>query len=177
MSVSLWTKHIKPSDYLFNYLYHHYHDLFDEENCIKHFDMRPATASMMGHYETIHEQYGKDVHDAIVPWIHAEHRSGRLMNKENWKPFHEPDCYTSIYCGYRILFPFNKYLFQLALEGGGDCIGDKFTYWIAFQVALYGWKQDDLDEIIRPSHGVMDVSDDMTIPLHDWEPPKYSYIE
>jgi hypothetical protein len=177
MSVSLWTKHIKPSDYLFHYLHEHYHDLFDEENRIKHFDMRPASASMLGHYETIQELYGNDIHNAIVPWIHNEYLSGRLMNKDNWKPFHDPDCYSAIYNGYRILFSFNNYLFQLAMDNDGDCINNEFTYWTSFQVALYGWKQEDVDEIVRPSIGVVDVSDDMTIPQHDWVPPKYSYIE
>ena len=82
--------------------------------------MRHASPSMLGYYETIHEQYGNDIHHAIVPWIHEEYTSGRLMNKENWKPFHDPDNYNDIYYGYRILFPFNKYLFQLALDHDGE---------------------------------------------------------
>ena len=166
-----WEELLGESDQLFDYLCHHFHDLFDEKNNIKHFDMRPSSAIMMGYYEEVNEQYGSDVHDAIIPWIHEEYRNGRLTCKEYWKIYRVPYQYNSIYYGYRKLFLFDKYYFQLTLANDKNMIDGIFTHYVCFEVALYGWKNDNVELTSQP-YNTVSILDDMMIPIKDWMRPE-----
>jgi hypothetical protein len=162
-----WDELLKEGDQLFDYLCRHFYNLFDHNNNILFFDMWPATNIMHGYYEKINKEYGKSIHDTIVPWIHEEYKSGRLTNKEHWKPFRIPYQYTLMVYGYRKLFMFDKYYFQLILSNDRDMIDEVFTHYVCFQVALYGWKSDGSEALDRSTH--VPVSDDMLMPEKDWK--------
>lgn len=167
MPGSSWEDIVKEGDQLFEHLCQHFYELFDEQNNINHFDICPVSPIMMGYYETVGEQIGKDVHDAIVPWIHEEYRSGRLTNKELWKPFRVPWQHNNMYHGYRKLFMYDKYYFQLALFNDRDMIDGTFTHWVCFEAALYGWKEEGINTL-QPLNSVS-VLEDMMMPEENWK--------
>jgi len=166
MPGSEWLDLLTIGDQLFDYLYHNFHSLFDDQHNIKHFDIHPASVTMMRYCDSICEQYVPKVHDAIIPWIREEYSSGRLTNKNLWKPFRIPYLYTSMYYGYRKLFMFDKYYFQLTLVSDGDTVDGTDTQWICFEVALYGWKDEGVDTL-QPLNKVS-VLEDMMMPEYDW---------
>lgn len=91
---------------MYKYLSISFKDLFNHDGSIWNFNIWCGLYSMCEDYYTINDVYGGDIHDAILPWIHEEYRSGRLLKKDLWNHFHDPMYYTSVFCGYRKLFIF-----------------------------------------------------------------------
>lgn len=125
---------------MYDYLSTSFKDLFDNDGSIRNFEVSYAIYLMSGHYEQVNTQYGTDIHDAILPWIHEEYNSGCLLKKEWWSHFHDPLCYTRVFCGYRKLFTYRNFTLQLIMV---DKLYDT-TYplpleqHICFEAALYG---------------------------------------
>jgi hypothetical protein len=167
MPGSEWSDLLIEGEELFDYLCHHFYDLFDKNNNIKDFNLTPVTPLMMGYYENVNELYGKLIHDAIIPWIHEEYQSNRLITKELWKPFRVPWEHNIMYYGYRKLFIYDKYYFQLSLVNDSDEIDGILTRWVHFEVALYGWKVEGVDTL-QPSNTVK-ILQDMMMPEENWK--------
>jgi hypothetical protein len=166
MPGSEWSDLLTEGNQLFEYLCRHYSDLFDQHGNIKDFDITPVSPIMMGYYEKVNEQYGKEIHTLIIPWIHEEYRSRRLTNSELWKPFRVPWDHNTMYYGYRKLFLFDKYYFQLTLVNDRDEINGILTKWVHFEAALYGWKNEGIDTL-QPLNKVC-VLADMMMPEENW---------
>jgi hypothetical protein len=115
---------------------------------------------MVGYYNEVFEEHEKGIHDALLPWIHEEYQSGRLLNKEDWKPFRDQEVLTTCYYGYRKLFMYDKYYIQLAIEG------EKDDAW--FEIELYGWKDDEKD-YLASDHNYMKMPEDMRMPDIHWK--------
>ncbi len=164
-----WDKFIKEGDIIYNYLLNHFDQMFNSDLTIKHFDMTYMSYSMGKYYEEVYDKYGKQIHDAILPWIHEEYRSGRLLNKIDWKPFRDQLSFTQMYYGYRKLFLFEKYYLQLAIVNGLYDSPDELSLksCICFEVALYGWKNNEI-HTLQPLNDVI-ISDNMRIPEQHWE--------
>lgn len=170
MSDFFWSEFVQKGDKLFDYMTHHFDEMFNEDGSIKHFDMRFMSYSMVGYYHDVFEEHGKGIHDALLPWIHEEYRSGRLVNKEDWKPFRDEECVTKCYYGYRTLFMYEKYYLQLAIDEGRFTIpGSRISdYCIVFEVALYGWKEDGKDYLASDDE-YMKMPEDMRMPEKHWK--------
>ena len=168
MTDGTWQRFLKEGDIIYEYFTTHFEDMFESTGEIKRFDMRYMSYLTSGHYERVMEEYGEQVHKEIIQWIHEEHRSGRLFHKEHWKPFRDQLWFTSMYYGYRKLFCFQDYYFQLAVEkmkydlpeGGLETSFD-------FRVALYGWKEKG-DIYLKPYAKDIVVEDDMMMPERHW---------
>jgi hypothetical protein len=168
MSASDWPRFEKEGDELYEYLTTHFEDLFEPTGAIKYFDTRYTSYHTLGVYEEVHKECGKKVHKEIIPWIHEERRSGRLFDKNNWKPFRDQDLLTSMYYGYRNLFFFHDFFyFQLIIENNyHNTINRKIKSSIDLQVALYGWKEKGL-EYVQPYNDIVVEND--TIPERHWK--------
>lgn len=64
----------------------------------------------------------------LIPWIKNEHKENRLFDKTLWKPFRDHYHLHEMYYGYRRLFKYKHYYFQLVMETG--CILDYCNYCI-----------------------------------------------
>jgi hypothetical protein len=169
MSNNDWAEFEKEGEELYEYLTTHFECLFEPTGAIKYFDIRYTYYLTYGYYEGVKKECGKQVHKAIIPWIHEERRTGRLFDKNNWKPFRDQDILTSMYYGYRPLFVFHEFFyFQLIIERiYRDTANCKVKPYIAFQVGLYGWKEKGM-KYVQPYNEVM-VEDDRMMPDRYWK--------
>jgi hypothetical protein len=141
-----------------------------EDGSIKHFDMRYMSYGMVGYYEEVFKEHGQEIHDAILPCIHEEYRSGRLLNKEDWKPFRDQLNLTHMYYGYRKLFMYDKYYLQLTMDEGCFTMPDNQSLICCpyFEVALYGWKDGEKDYLAFDDE-YMKMPEDMRMPEMHWK--------
>ena len=168
MSESDWPRFEKEGDELYEYLITHFEELFEPTGAIKYFDMRYTSYLTLGYYEGVKKECGKQVHREIIPWIHEERRSGRLFDKENWKPFRDQDFLTRMYCGYRKLFVFHDFFyFQLIMERVyHDTADRKVKASMDLRVGLYGWKEKGVDGVQPYTMAVMLGDNDMMEDRH-----------
>jgi len=170
MTDSTWDRFLKEGDIIYDYIIHHFEDMF--ESCgtiIKQYDMRYMSYLTSGYYERVNEEYGQQVHKDIIPWIREEHQSGRLFNKENWKPFRDQLNFTDMYYGYRKLFCFHEFFFQLAAaEVRQDIPTGGLEKSINFQVALYGWTEKD-NKYVKPYTANIMVDENNRMIQKHWE--------
>ena len=157
--VKRWNEFLEEGEKLYYHLCHHFDDLFTPDKTeIIYFDMSYATVDMMEYDEALFETRGKEIHDAILPWILEEHRSGRLLNKEWWTPVRDPWDFFDMYYGYRKLFLFETYYLQLGIiHGSYDGPNNTLEHRICLQTALYCMKDGDVT-----------VTDDMLMPDKHW---------
>lgn len=157
---SNWTDCLQEGDRRFTYLCDHFDQMITHDT-IPHFDISYATMLMRGYYEEVAMIYLDAIRRAIIPWIHQERACGRLFDRQYWKPFRLPDLYTECYHGYRILFQYDRFYFQLTMidDREWDDTG-KRTEWTCFEAALYG--RSDMEDTVR------DVTGDQMMPEKQW---------
>jgi len=112
---SQWEEFLKEGEELFQYMLHHYDDMFDGD-CVKHFDIWYATWWMQTHYRDVKKLCGNDIQAELVRWIHLEAESNRLFDPNYWKPFRDGDTLIYMSLGYKKLFVYKGYYFQLQIE-------------------------------------------------------------
>lgn len=168
MSIWCWDRFLKEGGVLFDWMIYNYETMFDGDK-IKHFDIRYGTYSVMDSEEEVKLLYGNEIEKALIPWINNEYQSGRLFEKTNWKPFRDQYLLTRMYFGYKYSFNFKNYYLQLALEFAcGICeYCKKGEPRIHFEVALYGWKEPE-KENIQPDD-VVPIPQDNIIPEWYWD--------
>ena len=159
-----WDKFLKEGDGLFVWMTQNYETMIDGDK-IKHFDIRYGTYLVMDEEEEIKVKllYGDEIQKEIIPWIKNEYESGRLFEKTNWKPFRDQYLLTHMYFGYKYTFKFKNYYLQIALDSAcGICeYCKKSMSRIHFELALYGWKEDNKEkiqpdnEVILPTDNIM----------------------
>ena len=165
-----WEEFLIQGDILYNYMINNFENMFDSDKIIKHFHIRPGLFEI-GWYDAdeINEKYGDDIQKELIPWIRKEFETNRLFDKNKWKPFRDQDAFVDMYLGYRIMFPYKHYYFQLAIDDFcGDCIycknNENRTH---FQLSLWGWKEEN-KERLQPDDNFL-VSPDNIIPDWYWE--------
>lgn len=158
---------VKEGEILFQYMLHHYNEMFDGDS-IKHFNIWYATYWMQSDYEAVKEKYGKEIQHELVPWIRNEFESKRLFEPSLWKPFRDGESPNYIYPGYKKLFFYKNYYFQLQIEATcSDCIHcERKDNPIHFDLGLFGWKDEHSDRVL-PYDNVRVLSDHM-MPERYW---------
>ena len=170
-----WETLAKDGDELFEYLINNYENMLDGEDKVKHFDIEN------GDYlsdDTIYikDTYSDELQKELVPWIKNEFQKNELFKIENWKPFRDHNLYFSyIYLGYRNLFQFKHYIFQLTISFGCEeedtcihCIKENLigTFRIRLGLGLYGWKDENYVKL-QPRDRIT-VLDDNILPETYW---------
>jgi hypothetical protein len=169
----LWDEFSEKGDKMFEYMTRNFDDMFDSES-IKHFDIRYGISSVIGYENEIREKYSDDIQKGLIPWIQTELKSGRLFDKGLWRPFRDPYDITDMFFGYRLFFPYKEYYFQLAIYY--ECLNCKYCKYcdidddndeitIHFELALYGWKNENSDKL-QPDNTVCIPSDTMVPDLY-----------
>jgi hypothetical protein len=167
----MWLSFLEEGDILYNYLVNNFEELFDG-NKIKHFGFRDGIYLNILNNDEMNATYGKDIQTDLIHWIRIELEENRLLKKELWKPFRDKWHLSEMYYGYRKLFQYKHYYFQLAMET--SCSLDECEYCDMydifyihknskhFKLALYGWK-DDTSNMLQPHCKVEITSDNIMI--------------
>jgi hypothetical protein len=167
-----WKSVAKEGNELFEYLIQNYYNMLDGEDKIKHFDVGFGWYWLIGDAFKIKMKDSDEIQHELIPWIKREFNEGELFKKKNWKPFRNQDTIIYMFLGYKRLFQFKHYYFQLTLSS--DCENDtinckycqKEDYGNHFGVALYGWKDINYDKL-QPVN-VLHILEDNMIPESHW---------
>ena len=165
-SRSTWPDLLEEGERLHAHLLQHYEEMVGDTH-MEHFDIHYTSTGTSCDAEYLSERYRDEIKEDIRPWIQEEHQSGRLFDRENWKPFRDAWDYTSMYYGYRHLFVYNGAVyFQLTIRDQAvDGPDGKLQWYILFEAALYGWKEEG-SELLAPSgHGVLEGN---RMPDREW---------
>ncbi len=164
-----WDIIARLADELFDYLLHNYDKLLDGDHTIKHFIIEEYLYDVFDFHDEFIESYG-DIQKALVPWIRNEFSYNELLNIDNWKPFRDQNARVDMFLGYRKLFKYRQYYFQLSFQKGSQCTdcfycknGDSGVY---LGLMLYGWKDNNNDDI-QPMNFV-NIPDDNWLPDSFW---------
>lgn len=111
-----WIRFLKEGNDIYNYMVNNFKEMFEDETHIKHFEIREGIYLFFEDIEEIMNKYGKNIHNQLLYFIENEIKYNILFNKSNWKPFRKSDCPTEMYLGYKKLFKYNNYYFQLAID-------------------------------------------------------------
>lgn len=154
------------------YMVNNFESMFDSELSIKHFHIRPGLFGLWSDADDIKEEYSKNIQLDCILWIKNELIKEQLFNSTNWIPIQDSDDYTEMFLGYKRMYQYKQYYFQLALEENCsecincyDCKNNNFT--IHFELAYYGWK-DEQHKGLQPLQYFI-VSSDNMIPEQFWK--------
>ncbi len=162
-----WKRFLEEGEILYNYMITTFEKMFDG-NTIKYFCIINGIYRNIKDTDNITEEYGNEIEQILIPWIRKEHQEGRLFDKTLWKPFRNQIQLLDMYYGYRILFTYKEYIFQLAIEDYCDFdennkrIDDR----ACFLLALYGWKEND-SNMLQPYKDSI-IPDDNIMPEEHW---------
>ncbi len=172
-----WSKFLLQADELYNYMINNFDTMFEVNSIIKHFEIREGYYLYITDLEELTSTYGEDIQKNLIPWIKKEKEENRLFDKTLWKPFRDQEYLSFMYYGYRKLFQYKHYYFQLVMES--ECIDENCKYCIAactvnpssivlnqhFGLALYGWKAKDSD-MLQQNTDVKIQDDNMMAERH-----------
>jgi hypothetical protein len=131
-----WKRHLEKGDILFKYMLENLDSMLNEETLKKHFYIVAGLFALDAYDDDVYEAHGNDILENLRPWIQNEFITNRLFNRELWRQFREAVGYNSSYLGYKKMFSYRGYLFQLIIDNTGYC-----TH---FELALFD--SDDIDE-------------------------------
>lgn len=157
-----WDRFLLEGEELFNYMIHNFDTMLDGD-IVKHFDIRSGHYGYDTEADEINEKYAVDIQKNMVKWIKNEFEENKLFDKNNWKPFRDQDLLNYMYLGYRKMFQYKQYYFQLAIEnmcGICDYCKIKNEDRTHFELALYGWK-DENSEKLQPYDSFVNLCDNM----------------
>ena len=170
-----WQDAAEECDKIFEDFLPHYKNMLDGEDKIKHFCMKGRSWGLMDHVNEIREEIKDDIQRQLVPWIKNEFQKNDLTNIENWRPVRDFYLIIDVYLGYKKLFQYKHYFFQLILLV--ECDGDDETYICKycrnkehtphFGVILFGWKDINYEKL-QPENFIT-VLDDNMIPKWYWD--------
>ena len=165
-----WEEFVEEGNELYNYMINNFNDMIDDKS-IRHFDVEIGRYHMLRYIDDVKDTYFYDIQKEIIPWIKKE-ASKELFKYDNWMPFRDPDVLTIMFLGYRKMFQFKQYIFQLTITA--DCnnetcdnckLGEPFAT-KHFSVALYGWREENKVNI-QPSDS-MPLSEDNIMSDSSW---------
>ncbi len=115
---------LKRGDELYHAMISNFEQMFDGD-IIKHFKIRDEDLHDIGSEEVM-EKHGKEIQEELVKWIRSEYHLGKLFERSNWKAFRDRMEYNHMYFGYRRMFIYKNYYFQLLFDDycnidWGDC--------------------------------------------------------
>lgn len=176
--LSGWEKYIEKGNELYQLMVETFEDAFDESGKIVDFRIYHVYDATYLEAEHLAIDGWKDeIHERLLPWLHEEHRSGRLFQQKDWKPFRNPDNVVFTHYGYRKLFvydrnlhEYDKYYLQLVLHDWKIRREDgSIKKTITFHVRVYGWKEEDDDEPYITHYRRVPINEDtMRMPACDW---------
>jgi len=159
---------IEKGNILLDFMIHNFKDMIDGENNLKHFHICQGLYGLSQYIDMISDIQCLQLD--LISWIKHEYMNGMLFQNKNWKPFRDPDLILCMFLGYRRLFVYKQYYFQLAILDSCECDDCKYCKihkkYIHFSLALYGWKKE-CDEKLLPDK-LLNILPDNLIPEWFW---------
>jgi hypothetical protein len=145
-----WNEFLEEGDELYTFMVNNFENMFDGESIIKHFDIRRFYFSEVNTaVDMLDDEEYTDIQKELSTWVKKEKQEGRLFDKTLWKPFRDFDL-IEMYNGYRKLFQYKHYYFQLGMETVcmiKDCPycdpEEDETASKHFVLEIYGWEGED----------------------------------
>jgi len=145
---------------------------------IKNIAFRYTDAYTMCYYENIANHHEGEIEYSILPWIREEFNCRCLLRRELWRPFRDTYDYGDTYLGYKKLFLYKpcmnskQYYYQLVINPyyGHPDTTEEFT---CFELALYGWKEENDTRLYPIERGDRNISLDNIMPEVDWTRSTY----
>ena len=147
---------------LYNDMIHNFENMFDGDTIIKHFDIHYGNSSNINVIEII-ENYGDNIQKELISWIRKEFEDNNLFIYKNWKPFRSHYHITSMFFGYKKLFQYKQYYFQLTIDDLVDKINERIIH---FELAAC-WSKEDGKEYLQPDNDCIILSDNI-MPEYYW---------
>jgi len=169
VDIDTWNRFVEEGEELYNYMIDNFNNMIDGES-IKHFDIVYGPYHTIKYIFDIKEKYFNDIHKEIIPWIKKEFDSKSLFKYNNWIPFRDQDAMVDMFLGYRKLFQYKEYFFQLTMLSQcdklkcNDCNIEELTLYKHFGLALYGWKEGNT---IQPDN-LFTLNEDNIMPDKYW---------
>jgi hypothetical protein len=156
-----WEELVKEGEALFDYMITNFDSMFDDKSRIKHFDIENGDYGLTCYVDEIKEKHFDSIQTALICWIKHELDINELFKNNNWKPFRDQEMLTTMFLGYRKMFEYKQYYFQLAIDDWcGDCsyCKENENTAIHFELELYGWLDKDTN-ILQPYYHDIVLSD------------------
>lgn len=163
--IELWAEFVEEGDELYNYMVNNFNDMIDEKT-IRHFNIVYGRYCVIDDTDEIKDKYISEIQKELIPWIHNQGKD--LFDYNNWIPFRDEYAMTQMYLGYRKMFIYKEYVFQLSLVSDCSynirCNTCKFGNSIHFVASYYGRKEGN---IIQPDE-IFTLQDDNIMPDKYW---------
>ena len=137
---------IREGEELYRFLIENFDKMFNEDKTLIFVDIRYFFDSCQDYVEDIRKNYNDSIKKEFGLWLLQEKSSGRLFDRTNWQIYRNRDICTDMYIGYRTLFVYKQYYFQVSYD---------FYF---FALGLYGWK-DEHKETLQPDNLELILSD------------------
>ena len=170
-----WDEFLIKGDALFDYMTQNFEKIMDET--MIYCSIVDNRLRFWHELDELNEIYKDDIEKLFISWIKNEVETQELFQKTNWKPFRDLEAMVHMNLGYRKMFQYKQYYFQLMIDSDyyfsfdnlHDFIHNKEdeNAHIFFVLALYGWK-DDEHEKLQPDDDAVIPSDNI-MPIWYWE--------
>jgi hypothetical protein len=160
-----WDEFLIEGDRLYNYLITNFNLMIIGDK-ITNFAIIDGIYSNIKDTEDMTEKIGDDIEKMLIPWIKKEYKENRLFDKTLWKPFRDMSTFIYMHYGYRKLFLYDKYIFQLGIVEEFDIVNNiRINERGEFVLALYGWKKDN-SNMLQPYKKNVIPEDNLMSELH-----------
>ena len=169
-----WDRLVLEGETLYDYMIHNYDKMFDGERTIKHFGISKDSFELDDCVDEIKEKHHTDIQNKLIPWIKKEIEDNNLFQNKNWNTFRDLHSVLHMFLGYRKMFQYKQYVFQLSLDN--DCgydYGDDICKYCSneedsarFFLVLFGWK-DEKYQNLQPDNR-FSISEDNLMPESYW---------
>ena len=118
-----WDRFVEHGQYLFKRTTREYDTMLEGDSIVKHIGFRVSGYEHIDRkiLDTIVRENGEPIQRELVPWIRAQHKGHMLFSPINWKPVNDMYVFIDMYMGYRKVFRYQQYYFQLSLSEGCHC--------------------------------------------------------
>lgn len=158
-----WDRFLVEGDALFDYMIHNLESMYNDE-IINDFFIIEGFRWLLSEANILDEKYNTEIQPHLIRWIINEHNTQRLFNKDYWKPFRDLTNFSSMHYGYKIMYEYKNYYFQLGLINDCNTNGEHCVHFI---LALFGWG-NETDESIKKNI-MNDLPMDKIMPEQYWK--------
>jgi hypothetical protein len=161
-----WVKFLAKGNILLKYMTTNFNTMICEDT-IKQFDIGKGILWYESDkIDEIKKTYGTDIQKELVQWIKNE--GDVIFQPSMWKSTRDQDDPFAIFLGYRKIFQYKQYYFQLMVDNEDN---DNIEESIFFGLALYGWK-DETNENMELCN-MLNLTDSYIIPEYLWNSDEY----
>lgn len=162
---SYWPEFLLKGDIIFNYMINNYNHMIKDDEISINFDIIDIRRSIPGEI-LLRLEYNNILKD-FIPWIQNEINTENIFIKEYWKPFRDLYAMTDMVLGYKTMFQYKQYYFQLAMDSLYDIDSNiDNNNKVYFELVIYGWK-DENNNKLQPDN-IVSIPDNCIMPEYYW---------